>query len=183
MEQCCRTQTGERSHQALQWRACWSACQARTIVAPGDAAPEFKGVRKGIWTVSIRVATAATFVSPCRRRLHAKTECACHFVVIRSWQIFRLKVSMRVVKDRLRPGTILFHVRKSPPERFGKLSDAFEQAPTVEVIASSSGGSFHRRFHRPLSQANGPQVGGAVARSTSGGMSGLLLDSFNSCRD
>lgn len=50
--------------------------------------------------------------------------------------------ALRVPRTDYVPGTILFHVRKSPPERFGELSDAFEQAPTVEVIASSQADHF-----------------------------------------
>ncbi len=45
--------------------------------------------------------------------------------------------ALRVPRTDYVPGTILFHVRKSPPERFGDLSDAFEQTPPVQAIASS----------------------------------------------
>jgi hypothetical protein len=67
--------------------------------------------------------------------------------------------ALRVPRTDYVPGTILFHVRKSLPERFGELGDAFEQAPPVEVIASSQADHFtgvstgHYRRHLGLKLA------------------------------
>lgn len=50
--------------------------------------------------------------------------------------------ALRVPRTDYLPGTVLFHVRKSSPERFGDLTDAFIDVPEFKTVVSSQAGHF-----------------------------------------